>query len=154
GGRGGVPPAPPRQSARLGQRVELVDEDDAGRLALGLREEVPHARRTHADEQLHELGAADREERHVGLARHRLRQQRLAGARRTDQEDALRQLAAEQSVLSRLLQELDDLLQLLLGLVLPRDVLERDARLLLAVHAGAALRDRHPPTAPTPPPHA
>src|SRR3546814_1923458 len=44
------------------------------------------------------------------------RSQRLAGARRADQQTALRDLAAEALELLRVAQELDDLLQLLLGL--------------------------------------
>jgi len=38
-------------------RVDLVDEDDARRVLLGLAEEVAHARRADADEHLDELGA-------------------------------------------------------------------------------------------------
>ena len=68
-----------------------------GAFASRLREQVAHARRAHADEQLDELRAADREERHVGLAGHGLGEQRLARARRADQQHALGQLAAERA---------------------------------------------------------
>src|SRR5262249_24919375 len=95
------------------------------------------------DEELDELGAADREERHVRLAGHGLREQRLAGARRTYEQYSLRQLAAEFFELARLLQELDDLLELFLRLVRAGDVAEGDARLLLGVDARPALRERH-----------
>ena len=44
-------------AALAADRVDLVDEDDRGRLlACGL-EEVAHARRADADEHLHEVGA-------------------------------------------------------------------------------------------------
>ena len=104
-------------AAMTADRVDLVDEDDAGRVLLALLEQVAHARGADADEHLDEVGAADREERHVGLAGHGPRQQRLAGARRAHQQHALGDPAAELLELLRLLQELDDLLQLFLGLV-------------------------------------
>ncbi len=49
--------------AGLPDGIDLVDEDDAGRLLLRLVEHVAHARGAHADEHLHELRSADREER-------------------------------------------------------------------------------------------
>ena len=68
--------------ARAADRVELVDEDDRRRGLLRLREEVAHARRADADDRLDELGRGHREERDVGLAGDRPREQRLARARR------------------------------------------------------------------------
>lgn len=38
----------------LADGVDLVDEDDAGSLALGLLEEIPHPCGPDADEHLHE----------------------------------------------------------------------------------------------------
>ena len=58
--------------------------------------------------------------------RHRLRQQRLAGARRPVQEDPLRHLGAERVEGLRFAQELDDLLQLRAGVVDAGDVGEGD----------------------------
>src|SRR5438309_2103477 len=71
-------------------RVDLVHEDDARAVLPGLVEEVAHAAGADADEHLDELGAGDAEERHPGLARHRLGQQRLAGAGRADHQHPLR----------------------------------------------------------------
>src|SRR2546422_9130645 len=59
---------------------------------------------------------------HVGLARHRARQERLSRTRRTDEEDALRDTTAEALVLLRILEEVDDLDQLGLRLVDARHV--------------------------------
>ena len=61
-----------------------------------------------------------------GFVRDGLRQQRLAGSRRTVQQDALGHLRAQLLEGLRVAQELDDLLQLRLGLVDARDVLEGD----------------------------
>src|SRR3970282_672333 len=97
--------------------VDLIDEDDAGGVALGLIEEVAYTGGADADEHLDELGAADREERHAGLPGDRAREQRLAGARRAQQEDAARDARAEGGELLGVLEELDDLLELLLRFV-------------------------------------
>ena len=80
------------------ERVELVDEDDRGRLLARLLEQVAHPRGADADEHLDEFRAVDREERHAGLARHRAREQGLAGPRRADQQHALGDARAEPAV--------------------------------------------------------
>src|SRR5262249_22731300 len=53
-------------AAMTADRVNLVDEDDAGGVLLALLEEVADARGADADEHFDEVGAADREERDVG----------------------------------------------------------------------------------------
>ena len=70
--------------AAAADRVELVDEDDRRRGLLGLLEEVAHTRGADADDRLDELGRADREERRLGLPRHRAGEQRLARAGRPE----------------------------------------------------------------------
>ncbi len=80
------------------------------------------------------------------LAGHRLGEQRLAGARRPNQQRALGQSSAQASELLRVLEELDDLLQLGLRLVAPghvgkgelRCVAREKLRLRLAEREGAA----------------
>ena len=113
-------------AALAADRVDLVDEDDAGRVLLRLLEHVAHARRADADEHLDEVGARDREERHLGLAGDRLGEQRLAGAGRADHQHAARDAAAELLELLRVAQEVDQLLDLFLGLVAAGDVGEGD----------------------------
>ena len=97
--------------------VDLVHEDDAGRVLLGLLEQVTHARGAHAHEHLDEVRAGDREERHAGLAGDGAREQRLAGARRAVEQHALRDARAERLELLRVLEELLDLVELLDRLV-------------------------------------
>ena len=112
-----VVPAAEPGAAVPADRVDLVDEDDAGRVRLALLEEVAHPAGADAHEHLDEVRARHREEGTPGLAGHRLGEQRLAGARRAHQQRALGQPAAEPGELLRVLQELDDLLELDLGLV-------------------------------------
>ena len=52
-----VVPADDARAAGLAQRVELVDEDDAGGLGLGLLEHVAHAGRADADEHFDEVAS-------------------------------------------------------------------------------------------------
>ena len=134
-------------AARAADGVELVDEDDRGRRLPRLLEQVAHARGADADDHLDELRGAEAEEGHARLPGDRARQQRLAGAGRADQQHALRHGAAEPLVLGGVLQEVDDLDQLVLGLVDAGDVVEGDRRLLLAVALGAAAPEAEQPAA-------
>jgi hypothetical protein len=52
-----------------------------GALFFRLLEHVANARGAHADEHFDEIGAGDREERHLGLAGDRFCEECLAGAR-------------------------------------------------------------------------
>src|SRR3546814_12765978 len=73
------------------------------------------------------------------------RSQRLAGARRADQQTALRDLAAEALELLRVAQELEDLHPLLLGLVYAGDVVEGDETDLLGQQMRLRLSEAHSP---------
>ena len=123
--------------------VDLVHEDDAGAVLLGLLEQVAHARGADADEHLDEVRAGDREERHARLAGDGAREQRLAGARRPVQQHARRDARAERLELLRVLEEFLDLVQLLDGLVDAGDVAEGDLRRVGRQALGARLAERH-----------
>ena len=130
-------------AAMTADRVDFVDEDDARRILLGLLEHVAHTRRADADEHFDEVRTRNGEERHVGFARDRARNQRLAGAGRSDQQHAARNPSAEALIFSGIAQEFDDLLQILLGLIDARDILEGDAAMRLGQHLGARLAKTH-----------
>src|SRR5206468_269760 len=101
-----------------------------------------HARRADADEHLDEVGARDREERHLRLARDGARQQRLAGARSAHHQHASRDAAAELLEFRRIAQEVDQLGDFLLGLLAARDVGERHGVGRLVEHPRARLAER------------
>jgi hypothetical protein len=130
------------RAALAADRVDLVDEQDAGRMLLGLLEHVANPGSAHADEHLDEVGARDGEKRHLGLAGDRTGEQRLAGAGRADHQHAARDPAAELLELGRVTQELDELVHFLLGLVAARDVGEGDGVGRLVEHPGLALAER------------
>ena len=127
--------------SRAADGVNLVDEDDGRGDLRRLLEQIAHAARADADEHLDEIGAGDGEERHAGLARDGLGQQRLAGARRADEQRALGQLCADGGIFLRVMQEVDDLDERFLGLVLSGDVGKRDAGGLFHIDLGLALAD-------------
>ena len=123
--------------------VDLVDEDDAGGVLLALLEEVADAGCADAYEHLDEVRAGDGEEGNVGFAGDCAGEEGLAGARRSDEEDALGDAAAEALELLRFAEELDDLFELFLGFVNAGDVLEGDLLLLHGEQAGAGLAEAH-----------
>jgi hypothetical protein len=130
-------------AAMTADRVDFVDEDDAGRVLLGLLEHVADTACADADEHLHEVRTRDGEERHVGFAGDGTRRERLAGTGRTDQQHAARDLAAEALELLRIAQELDDLFEVLLGLVHAGDVGKGHAAMRLGQKLGLGLAEAH-----------
>ena len=107
-------------------RVDFVDEHDAGRVLFALLKEVAHTRGANADKHLDEVGTADREKRHVCFTGHGAREQRLARARRAHEQHTLGNAATKLLELLGLTQEFDDLLKLFLRFVRAGYFLERD----------------------------
>ncbi|MCY1421289.1 hypothetical protein D9M71_369400 [compost metagenome] len=128
-------------ATHLAQRIQLVDEDDAGRRLTRLLEQVADPRGADADEHLDEFRTGNGEKWHAGLAGHRLGHQGLAGAGRADQQDALGNPCAEAAVLGLVFEEGDDFLQLGLGLVDAGDIVEGHPGVALHVHLGLGLAD-------------
>src|SRR5262249_54329383 len=129
-------------AAGFAEGVELVDEDDAGGLALRLAEEVAHPAGADADEELDEVGAAHREEGDIRLAGDGLAEQCLARTGRTHEQHAFGNPSAEGLVLLGCLEEINDLAQLRHRLVDAGDVLEGDLQVLLGVELVLAAAKR------------
>ncbi len=102
--------------------VDLIDEDDARAVLLGLFEQVTNTGCADTDEHLDEVRTGDGEERHPRLTGDGPREQRLTCAGRTVEQHALGDLGAERLVAGRVLQEVLDLVQFLDGLVGAGDV--------------------------------
>src|SRR5437867_12855212 len=117
------------RAACASQRIQLVDENDGRGLGARLLEEIANPCCADTDKHLHELRARDREERHLRFARDRLGQQGLAGAGWADEEHAFGHAAAQPTIALGVLQEIDDLAQLVLRLVYPRNIGESYARI-------------------------
>ena len=123
--------------------VDLVDEDNAGRVFLRLLEHVADPRRADAYEHLDEIRTRDSEEGHLGLAGDSPGQQRLTRTRRADHQHAARDLAAELLELGRVLQEIDQFLHLFLGLFAAGHVGKGYLDLVLGQHPRLALAKGH-----------
>ena len=130
------------RAAMATDRIDLVNEHYARRLFLRLFEHVPHPRRADADEHLDEIRAGYGEERNLRLAGDRPRQQRLARARRAHHQRTPRNTAAEALELARILQELDELTDIFLGLVDARHITESRLDLIFGKQLGLALAER------------
>ena len=129
-----VLPTHRRGAARPSQRVELVDEDDAGGGGASFLEQVAHAGCADAHEHLDEFGAVGGEEGDPCLTGHGAGQQGLAGAGWADQQDAARDMRAEAAELVRAFQEIDDLMQFGLGFVHAGHIVEGDFDVGLGGH--------------------
>jgi hypothetical protein len=127
-------------AARHADRIELVDEHDRRRILARLFEQLADAGCAEPGEHLDERRGTLRVEARTRCVRDRLRGERLAGAGRTVEEDALRDASAERLEALRIAEEVDDLLQLPLRLVETGDVVPGDGRL----GAGRDLHRLHP----------
>ena len=114
-----------------------------GAFDFGLLEHVAHAGRADADEHFDEVATREAEERHARLAGDGLGQQRLARARRADQQHALGNAAAERLILFGRAEEIDDFADLFDRFVDAGHVVERDAQIFLGVQLAAAAAERH-----------
>ena len=127
--------------SRAADGVDLINKDDSRGDLRRLLEQIAHAACADADEHFHEIGTGNGEERNACLARDGLGQKRLAGARRADQQRALRELCADGGIFLRVMQEIDDLHERFLGLVLSGHIGKRDAGGLFHIDLGLALAD-------------
>ena len=129
------------RTALPAHRVDLVDEDDARRVLLGLFEQVTYPRGADADEHLHEVRTRDGEERHTRFAGHGAREQGLAGAGWAVEQHALGDLRAQGLIAAGVLEEILDLVELLDRLVGTGDVGEGGLRHVLGQQLGLGLAE-------------
>ncbi len=111
-------------AALTADRIDLIDEDDGRGHPLGLLKEVADTARADADIEFDEVRAGNGKKCDVRLTGNGAGQQRLAGARRADEQYALRDLRAELLEAVRVAEKLHDLRELFLFLVCTGDVLK------------------------------
>ena len=125
--------------------VNLINEDDARRVFLGVLKHVAHTGRADTDEHFNEVRAGDREERNLGLAGNAFGQQGLAGARRADQEQTTRNASAEFLKLGRVFEEVNHFFDFFLGFVATGNVCKSHGVGGLVKHAGFAFAEAESP---------
>mmetsp|Transcript_58048 Transcript_58048/g.149430 ORF Transcript_58048/g.149430 Transcript_58048/m.149430 type:complete len:305 (-) Transcript_58048:648-1562(-) len=123
-------------ATRFAHHIDLVNEDDAGRIVPRLGENIADARGADADKPLDKLRGRRLDQGHTCLTGQGARQKCLARAGRPGQQDTLRHFRAYGLERARVLEELHDLLHLLLGLL--------DAGDLAKVGPGDGLGDHLP----------
>ncbi len=67
-------------SALPADGIDFIEENDTGRVFLGLLEQVTHTRCPDSDEHLHEIAPGNAEERHIRLPCYGLGKQRFSAA--------------------------------------------------------------------------
>ena len=102
-----VMPAADAVAAMTTDRVDFIDENNAGRGFFALLKHVAHARRADTDKHLDEIGAADREEGNIGFAGDGAGEQSFARSGRTDQQHAFRDSSTKLLKLFRIAQKFD-----------------------------------------------
>ena len=125
------------RTAMAADSVDFVDEDDTGRVLFALLEEVADAACANADEHLHEVGTGNRKERNVGFAGDRASKQGLARAWRSHEQNPLGDASSELLEFLRILQKVDDLIELFLGFIDAGHVFEGGFLLLGGEKTGA-----------------
>ena len=123
--------------------VDLVDKDDAGGILLGLFEQVSDSGCADTDEHLDEVGTADGKEGYAGFSRCGLGNVGLTCSRRADQQDPLGDPCAQAVILSRVLEEIDDLFQFFFFFFQACYVSEGDLLLVSLLELGPAFAKGH-----------
>src|SRR5690606_31233130 len=126
--------------------IDLVNENDAGRMLHGLLEHVAHAARNHTHKHHYEVGTGNGEERHLGLTRNGLGQQCLTGTRGTDHQHTARNTTAEALELARITQKLDEFSHFFLGFVTTGHIGKGGLDLIFREQARLAFAEAHWPT--------
>ncbi len=124
-------------------RIDLINEDNARALFFRLLEHVANTGGTHAHKHFHKVGAGDREERHLGLARDGLGKQGFTGTGRAHHQYALRDATTKALELARIPEEIHQLFHVFLGFVDTRDIGKRGFDLVFTHQARLALAERH-----------
>ncbi len=138
------------RTAMAAHGIDFIYENDAGRVAFGLVEEVSNPSRTNADEHLHELAAAYGEEGHSGLTSDRPAEERLSRPRRPHEQHPSRDTSPDGKKFLGMRQELNHFTEFLLGLFNPGNVREGYGRLIAGEHPGLAPGKAHCLIGPSP----
>mmetsp|Transcript_87947 Transcript_87947/g.223885 ORF Transcript_87947/g.223885 Transcript_87947/m.223885 type:complete len:337 (+) Transcript_87947:260-1270(+) len=124
--------APRRRLPCRAHGVELVQKDDARRARPSVLEELADALGALADEDLHEGRGTRVQKRHPGLTGDRTREQCLARAARSGEQEASGRPGAEGVEAGGVAQEGDDLAQLLLGALHAGHIIEGQSGFLVS----------------------
>ena len=127
----------------LSDGIDLIDENNAGRILLCFLEKVSHTGSAHTYKHFHKIRTGKGKEGHMGLPGHRLGQKCLSGTGRSHQQGAFWQLRTDLRIFGRVMKEIHHFLQGLLGFILSGHILEGHSGFFLHIGLGLALSDSH-----------
>ena len=141
---------PTQSSATLSTYcIDFVNKDNAGGLLLSLLKHISDAARTYTHEHFDEIRTGDCEEWNLGFTGNGFCQQRLTRTGRTRHQDTTGNTTAELLELARILQEIDQLLNVFLRLVTSSDIHEGRLDLIFAKQACFGFTKTHRATTAT-----
>mmetsp|Transcript_13025 Transcript_13025/g.19674 ORF Transcript_13025/g.19674 Transcript_13025/m.19674 type:complete len:450 (+) Transcript_13025:523-1872(+) len=123
--------------------IDLVDEDNAGALLLGLFEHVTNPGSTHAHEHFDKVRTGDGEEGHLGFAGNSLGEQGFTRTRLTNHQDTFGDAAAKTLEFAGIPQEIHQFLNIFLGFINTGHVREGGLDLVFAHQTRFTLAERH-----------
>mmetsp|Transcript_2572 Transcript_2572/g.4000 ORF Transcript_2572/g.4000 Transcript_2572/m.4000 type:complete len:321 (-) Transcript_2572:551-1513(-) len=139
-------------SALTSNGIDLINEDDARRVLLGLVEHITHTRSSNTNKHLYKFGTRNGDEWHTCLSSNSLGEEGLTSTRGSIEDDTTRNAASVLGVSLGLLQKVNNLGELELGSITSSNFVESytcvgnhlDLRLGLA-HAHGTSRSTHAP---------
>ena len=132
-------PSEPSTTALPSHRINLINEDDAGRIALRFHKEVTNAAGPDTYKHFHKFRSCNGEERHPRLAGHSTREKRLPGTRRTNEQNPLWNFCPEVDVLLRVLEKIHHLHQIFFCFLGSCNIFKTGFHLLCISDAGTGL---------------
>ena len=106
-----VMPAAKAGTTLTAHGIDLINKDDGGHCLFGFFKQIAHTGCADTDIHFHKVGTRDGIERNAGLARTGTGQQRFAGARRADKQNAVGNARPQGVELFRCFQELNHFLE-------------------------------------------
>ena len=123
--------------------VNLIDEHDTGRVFFRLIKHIAHTRCAHADKHFDEVRAGHAEKRYARFARNRFGEQSFTCAGRPDQQNTVRNIAAEFLEFLRVFEKIHDFFHFLFGLVTAGNVVEIDVFRAVVLQTRFRFTHRH-----------
>ena len=124
-------------------RINLVDEDDARCVFLGLLKQIAHTASADTHKHLDEFRAGNREEGNACFTSNSFGEKGFTGARRANQQNAFGNLGANRSEAIGVLEEVDDFGELELGTFNAGDIFKGHLGLGFHLDPGFALAEAH-----------
>ena len=130
-------------SSLAGYRIDLVNKDNAWRMALAFFKKISYTGRTDAYKHLHEIRSGNGEKRNPRFSCNCFRKKGFTGSRRTHKDYSFRNSGTYFGILLRGFQEVNHFLQILFLLLKTCNILECYFLIIRGRHSGSAFSEVH-----------